>query len=109
MLDGYALLPGVKVICALPSPGVPTRLVGAVAVQARLAGFDRSLEEAAQDLGATPFVTIGQQVAEGDTLMIVEAMKTMNHIPSPRAGTVRRILVEDGTPVEFGTPLMVIE
>lgn len=59
--------------------------------------------------GAAPFVTIGQQVAEGDTLMIVEAMKTMNHIPAPRAGTVRRIMVEDGTPVEYGTPLMVVE
>lgn len=59
--------------------------------------------------GATPFVTIGQAVAEGDTLMIVEAMKTMNHIPAPRAGTVRRVLVEDGTPVEFGTPLMIVE
>jgi len=58
--------------------------------------------------GATPFVTLGQQVAEGDTLLIVEAMKTMNHIPAPRAGTVRRILVEDGTPVEFGAPLMVV-
>lgn len=63
----------------------------------------------AAEPGAAPFVTIGQQVAEGDTLLIVEAMKTMNHIPSPRAGTVRRILVEDGTPVEFGTPLMVVE
>lgn len=59
--------------------------------------------------GATPFVTVGQAVAEGDTLMIVEAMKTMNHIPAPRAGTVRRVLVEDGTPVEFGTPLMIVE
>ncbi|TBN41238.1 acetyl-CoA carboxylase biotin carboxyl carrier protein [Paracoccus subflavus] len=59
--------------------------------------------------GAAPFVTIGQTVAEGDTLLIVEAMKTMNHIPSPRAGTVRRILVDDGTPVEFGAPLMVVE
>ena len=59
--------------------------------------------------GAAPFVTIGQQVAEGDTLMIVEAMKTMNHIPAPRAGTVKRVLVEDGTPVEFGTPLMIVE
>ena len=63
----------------------------------------------AAEPGAAPFVTLGQQVAEGDTLMIVEAMKTMNHIPAPRAGTVRRILVEDGTPVEFGTPLMVVE
>ncbi|WP_134726583.1 acetyl-CoA carboxylase biotin carboxyl carrier protein [Paracoccus luteus] len=59
--------------------------------------------------GAAAFVTVGQQVAEGDTLLIVEAMKTMNHIPAPRAGTVRRILVEDGTPVEFGAPLMVVE
>ena len=41
--------------------------------------------------------------------MIVEAMKTMNHIPAPRAGTVRRILVDDGNPVEFGTPLMIVE
>ena len=59
--------------------------------------------------GAAAFVTVGQQVAEGDTLMIVEAMKTMNHIPAPRAGTVRRVLVEDGTPVEFGTTLMIVE
>ncbi|MDO5648035.1 acetyl-CoA carboxylase biotin carboxyl carrier protein [Paracoccus sp. (in: a-proteobacteria)] len=59
--------------------------------------------------GAAPFVQIGQSVAEGDTLMIVEAMKTMNHIPAPRAGTVKRILVDDGSPVEFGAPLMVVE
>ena len=55
------------------------------------------------------FVSIGAQVKEGDTLMIVEAMKTMNHIPSPRSGTVKRILVDDGNPVEFGSPLMVVE
>ena len=59
--------------------------------------------------GAPSFISVGDSVSEGDTLLIVEAMKTMNHIPAPRAGTVRRILVEDGTPVEFGTPLMVIE
>ncbi|MFV0385508.1 acetyl-CoA carboxylase biotin carboxyl carrier protein [Paracoccus sp. (in: a-proteobacteria)] len=63
----------------------------------------------APEPGAAAFVQIGQQVAEGDTLLIVEAMKTMNHIPSPRAGTVKRILVDDGSPVEFGTPLMVVE
>ncbi|MGR3419801.1 MAG: acetyl-CoA carboxylase biotin carboxyl carrier protein [Paracoccus sp. (in: a-proteobacteria)] len=63
----------------------------------------------AAEPGATPFVTVGQSVAEGDTLMIVEAMKTVNHIPAPRAGTVRRILVDDGTPVEFGAPLMIVE
>lgn len=63
----------------------------------------------AAEPGAAPFVSIGQQVKEGETLMIVEAMKTMNHIPSPRAGTVKRILVDDGSPVEFGAPLMVVE
>jgi len=59
--------------------------------------------------GAPGFVSVGQQVAEGDTLLIIEAMKTMNHIPAPRAGTVRRILVEDGAAVEYGAPLMIIE
>ena len=59
--------------------------------------------------GAAPFVTIGQHVNEGDTLMIVEAMKTMNQIPAPRAGTISRILVADGTPVEYGAPLVIIE
>ena len=51
----------------------------------------------------------GAQVAEGQTVLIIEAMKTMNHIPAPRAGTVKRILVEDGHPVEYGAPLMIIE
>ena len=59
--------------------------------------------------GAPPFVSVGDKVAEGDTLLIVEAMKTMNHIPAPRAGTVKRILVEDGAAVEFGAPLAIIE
>jgi acetyl-CoA carboxylase biotin carboxyl carrier protein len=59
--------------------------------------------------GAPSFVSVGHQVAEGDTLLIIEAMKTMNHIPAPRAGTVRRILVEDGAAVEYGAPLMIIE
>ncbi len=63
----------------------------------------------ASEPGASPFVTIGTQVSEGDTLMIIEAMKTMNHIPAPRAGTIKRILVSDGSPVEFGAPLMIIE
>jgi acetyl-CoA carboxylase biotin carboxyl carrier protein len=59
--------------------------------------------------GAPPFVTLGQQVKQGDTLLIIEAMKTMNQIPAPRAGIVKRILVEDGAPVEYGAPLMIIE
>ena len=59
--------------------------------------------------GAKPFVEIGTRVKSGDTLMIIEAMKTMNQIPAPRAGTVIQILIEDGRPVEFGEPLMIIE
>jgi len=59
--------------------------------------------------GASAFVTVGAQVTEGQTVLIIEAMKTMNHIPAPRAGTVKRILVEDGHPVEYGAPLMIIE
>ena len=59
--------------------------------------------------GAPSFVSVGDNVAEGDTLLIVEAMKTMNHIPAPRGGTVKRILVEDGAAVEYGAPLMIIE
>jgi acetyl-CoA carboxylase biotin carboxyl carrier protein len=59
--------------------------------------------------GAAAFVKIGDQVSEGQTLMIIEAMKTMNHIPAPKSGTVKRVLVDDGTPVEFGAPLMIIE
>ena len=59
--------------------------------------------------GANAFISVGSTVAEGDTLLIVEAMKTMNHIPAPRAGTVKRILIEDGAAVEYGSPLMIIE
>ena len=59
--------------------------------------------------GAAPFATVGAIVSEGDTILIIEAMKTMNHIPAPRAGTIKRILVEDGGPVEFGAPLVIIE
>jgi len=58
---------------------------------------------------AKPFVDIGSVVKAGDTLLIVEAMKTMNQIPAPRAGTVIQILFEDGHPVEYGEPLMIIE
>ena len=59
--------------------------------------------------GSPPFVKIGDAVNEGETLLIVEAMKTMNHIPAPHSGTVKRILVADGDPVEFGAPLMIVE
>lgn len=59
--------------------------------------------------GAPSFVSVGAKVNEGDTILIIEAMKTMNHIPAPHAGTVKRILVADGDTLEFGAPLMIIE
>ena len=59
--------------------------------------------------GAEPFISVGSSVSEGDTLLIVEAMKTMNQIPSPKSGIVKRIFVEDGAAVEFGSPLVVVE
>ena len=59
--------------------------------------------------GARPFVEVGSAVTVGQTLLIIEAMKTMNQIAAPHAGTVSRILIEDGQPVEFGEPLMIIE
>ena len=64
---------------------------------------------AAPEPGAKPFIEIGVHVKAGDTLLVVEAMKTMNQIPAPRAGTVIKILFEDGQPVEFGEPLVIIE
>ena len=59
--------------------------------------------------GAAPFVDLGSKVVAGETLLIIEAMKTMNQIPAPRSGTVTQILIEDGQPVEFGEPLVIIE
>lgn len=77
-------------------PGaVPSPMVGTAYLQA--------------EPGSPSFVNVGDTVSEGQTLLIVEAMKTMNQIPAPRAGKVTRILVEDGSPVEFGAPLMIIE
>jgi acetyl-CoA carboxylase biotin carboxyl carrier protein len=63
----------------------------------------------APEPGARPYVEVGDVVRQGQTLLIVEAMKTMNQIPAPRAGKVVRILVEDGQPVEFGEPLLIVE
>jgi acetyl-CoA carboxylase biotin carboxyl carrier protein len=59
--------------------------------------------------GAAPFIDLGSKVVIGETLLIIEAMKTMNQIPAPRSGTVTQILIEDGQPVEFGEPLVIIE
>ncbi len=63
----------------------------------------------APEPGAAPFVIVGSRVAQGQTLLLIEAMKTFNQVRAPRAGTVSRILVEPGTPVEYGEPLMIVE
>jgi acetyl-CoA carboxylase biotin carboxyl carrier protein len=63
----------------------------------------------APEPGAAPFVTVGARVTQGQTLLIIEAMKTMNHIPAPKAGVVSAILVGNGQPVEFGEPLAIVE
>jgi acetyl-CoA carboxylase biotin carboxyl carrier protein len=63
----------------------------------------------APEPNASPFVQVGSRVAQGQTIMIIEAMKTMNHIPAPKAGVVMAILVSNGQPVEFGEPLAIIE
>lgn len=59
--------------------------------------------------GAPSFIKVGDTVTEGQTILIIEAMKTMNQIPAPRAGKIRRILIEDGSPVEFGAPLVILD
>ena len=63
----------------------------------------------APEPGAAPFITVGARVAQGQTLLLIEAMKTFNQIRAPKAGTVTRILIETGSPVEYGEPLLVIE
>ncbi len=63
----------------------------------------------APEPGAPSFIDIGTRVTQGQTLLIIEAMKTMNHIPAPRSGVVKEILIENGQPVEFGEPLVIIE
>ena len=59
--------------------------------------------------GAKPFVSVGKKIKKGETLLIVEAMKTMNHVPSTKDGVVKKVCVEDGQPVEFGQTIIVLE
>ncbi len=106
---------------AQAAPSAPATAAPAPATQQAPAGGDPSAHPGAvaspmvgtvylqAEPGTPPFVSVGQTVKEGDTLLIIEAMKTMNQIPAPRAGVVKRILVEDGAPVEYGAPLMIVE
>ena len=90
---------------AAPAPAAVSDGVPAGAVTSPMVGT----VYLASEPGADPFVKVGDQVREGQTLLIIEAMKVMNPLPSPRSGTVSAILVGDGDPVEFGEPLLVIE
>ena len=63
----------------------------------------------APEPGAKPFISIGKKIKKGETVMIVEAMKTMNHVPSPLDGVVKKICVEDGQPVEFGQTIIILD
>jgi len=95
-------------VAAAPAPaevGAPAPAAHAGAVKSPMVGT----AYLAADPGSKPFVRVGQQVSAGDTLLIVEAMKVMNPITAPAAGTVRAILVDNGQPVEFDQPLIVVE
>jgi acetyl-CoA carboxylase biotin carboxyl carrier protein len=115
----------ISVAASVPAAYAPASVAAAAAVAATAAAPAAALDLAkhpgavpspmvgtaywASEPGAKPFVEVGTKVSAGQTLLIIEAMKTMNQIPSPHAGTVTQILVEDGQPVEFGEPLMIIE
>ncbi len=92
-------------VAAAPAPAAETAAVSANAVKSPMVGT----VYLAAEPGAAPFVSVGQTVKAGDTLLIVEAMKVMNPITAPNAGTVRQVLVENGQPVEFDQPLVVVE
>ncbi|MEH3158731.1 MAG: acetyl-CoA carboxylase biotin carboxyl carrier protein [Sphingomonas taxi] len=99
---------------AAPAAAAPAAEVGAMApAAASTANAVKSpmvgTAYLAAEPGAKPFISVGQSVAAGDTLLIVEAMKVMNPITAPTAGTVRQILIENGQPVEFDQPLVVVE
>ena len=102
-MAGHAAPPGAAPAAAAAVPSDPAKHPGAV--KSPMVGTAyRSAEP-----GAKTFVEIGSRVAAGDPLLIIEAMKTMNQIPAPKDGTVTAILFENGHPVEFGEPLMIIE
>jgi acetyl-CoA carboxylase biotin carboxyl carrier protein len=97
---------------APPAIGVPTGAPGAASLENHPGVVNSPMVGTAYrapEPGAANFVEVGSQVREGQTLLIIEAMKTMNQIAAPRGGTVKSIIVENGQPVEYGEPLMIIE
>ena len=100
-------------VAAAPAVATPVAASAASDDPAQLAGAVNSPMVGTAYLSAEPgadaFVKVGDTVKEGQTLLIIEAMKTMNQIPAPKSGKVTRILVDDGAPVEFGDPLIILE
>jgi len=111
-------------VSAIAAPA-PVHMSAPPVVQAPAAGSAKPAETVAQagvvtspmvgtaylapSPGAAAFVKVGDTVKEGQTLLIIEAMKTMNQIPAPRAGRVTKVIVNDGQPIEYGEPMMIIE
>jgi len=101
---------------AMPSPALPVALAQMTEANSDPASLPGAVTSPmvgtvymSPEPDAPAFVKVGDTVSEGDTLLIIEAMKTMNHIPAPASGIVKRIVVADGSPVEFGAPLMIVE
>ena len=92
-----------------PAPAAPTETADPASHPGAVTSPMVGTVYMAPEPGAPAFISTGATVNEGDTLLIIEAMKTMNHIPAPRSGTIKRIMVEDGGAVEFGAPLVIIE
>jgi acetyl-CoA carboxylase biotin carboxyl carrier protein len=109
----YAAAPAPVAPAAAPAPAAPAAAPASAEVSAATPGAITSpmvgVAYLAPEPGATPFITVGARVAAGQTVMLIEAMKTFNQIKAPKAGTVTRILVESGAPVEYGAPLLVVE
>ena len=110
----HVLAPGVgahmpSIPSIAPAPAIPTDTVDPAKHPGVVTSPMVGTAYRAAGPGAKPFVDVGSVVKAGDALLIVEAMKTMNQIPAPRGGTVTQILIEDGQPVEYGEPLMIVE
>ncbi len=120
-LSQTAAVAPVQVAVPTAAPAAPAAPAPAAAAEAPAAAEDPASHPGAvtspmvgtvymqPEPGAPAFISVGASVSEGDTLLIVEAMKTMNHIHAPKSGTIKRILVGDGDAVEFGTPLVIVE
>ena len=108
-VHAYAPAPMQAASAPAPAPASPAAPAAAEASKNAVPSPMVGTAYSAPAPGAAAFIEVGQKVKEGQTLLIIEAMKTMNQIPSPRAGTVTAILFEDAQPVEFGEPLVVIE